>query len=513
MNIIDFIQDDNLAGAAGLGDPSWSSWHSLLKAAFALPLDDNDLNRFNTHTGGRKLPTTPVRELWCVVGRRGGKSRIASALAVYLATKDYREFLAPGEVATIMLLATDRKQSRHLKRYIEGILRSSSMLEQLVEQENKETIQLTNRVNIEIHSSSYRSVRGYSVAAAICDELAFWPHEGADSPDEEVIGALKPAMASVPGSMLICISSPYSRRGALWKAWKNYYGKDDDRILVWNGSTEAMNSDVDKNIIQEAFQEDPAAAAAEYGDQNHVYFRKDLESYIQREIVEACVLPNRRRIPFNRNHQYFCFADAASGAGRDSYTAAICHLERRDDEVIAVLDLVVEHRPPFDPTDVTKQIVEAVKPYGITSVIGDHWSGTWPISIWKSSGIDYKPHAKPKSDIYASALPLLTSGRIELLDDERLINQISSLERRAGRGGKGIISEPPNGSDDVANSSLGVLQLAIECSATVSTAALARGWGRYEMPTGEIPRHRQSPTTTAERVAPSFLKRDWSVRR
>jgi phage terminase large subunit-like protein len=31
------------------------------------------------------LPIKRVRELWCIIGRRGGKSRMAAALACYFA--------------------------------------------------------------------------------------------------------------------------------------------------------------------------------------------------------------------------------------------------------------------------------------------------------------------------------------------------------------------------------------------------------------------------------------------
>jgi hypothetical protein len=59
----------------------------------------------------------------------------------------------------------------------------------------------------------------------VCDELAFWPIEDASDPDVEIINAVRPAMATMPGAMLLAASSPYSRRGALWQAYRQYYGK------------------------------------------------------------------------------------------------------------------------------------------------------------------------------------------------------------------------------------------------------------------------------------------------
>ena len=68
---------------------------------------------------------------------------------------------------------------------------------------------------------------------------------------------------------------------------------------------------------------------------------------------------------------------------------------------------------------------------------------------------------RSKSQIYLEALPLLNGGRVELLDNERLISQIASLERRTARGGRESIDHPsgPGARDDLANAALGVLVL------------------------------------------------------
>jgi hypothetical protein len=65
-----------------------------------------------------------------------------------------------------------------------------------------------------------------------------------------------------------------------------------------------------------------------------------------------------------------------------------------------------------------------------------------------------------KSDIYRELLPLVNSGRIELLDNTRLVAQLCFLERRTARGGRDSIDHPPNGRDDVSNAAAGALLLA-----------------------------------------------------
>ena len=84
-----------------------------------------------------------------------------------------------------------------------------------------------------MHTASFRSTRGYAIIAGLLDELAFWPGDDSAEPDYEVLSALRPGMATIPGSMLLCASSPYARRGALFDAWRRHYGKDGNSVLVW----------------------------------------------------------------------------------------------------------------------------------------------------------------------------------------------------------------------------------------------------------------------------------------
>jgi hypothetical protein len=55
-------------------------------------------------------------------------------------------------------------------------------------------------------TASFRSTRGYTIVAALCDEVAFWPSEDSASPDYGVLDALRLGMATVPGPVLICAS-------------------------------------------------------------------------------------------------------------------------------------------------------------------------------------------------------------------------------------------------------------------------------------------------------------------
>ena len=54
---------------------SWDGWRVILKAMFALPFEDGELETFEKLTGRTSAPTEAAREVWAICGRRAGKSR------------------------------------------------------------------------------------------------------------------------------------------------------------------------------------------------------------------------------------------------------------------------------------------------------------------------------------------------------------------------------------------------------------------------------------------------------
>lgn len=150
---------------------------------------------------------------------------------------------------------------------------------------------------------------------------------------------------------------------------------------------------------------------------------------------------------------YVAFVDP-SGGSHDLMTLAIAHSEPGDR---IVLDAVRERKPPFSPDAVVQDFVQTIKSYGVSTVHGDRYAGQWPRERFAVHGIDYALADQNKSDLYQAFLPILNSGRAELLDNKRLISQLCALERRTARGGRDSIDHPPNAHDDLANAVAGAL--------------------------------------------------------
>jgi hypothetical protein len=453
LSIIEALDDRELFAPWFTG-PTWKGWRAVLKAAFALPMSSEEIALFRS-IAERDPPIAPVKELWCVVGRRGGKDSVASVLAAHLAAMFEDEArLRPGERALVACLATDRDQAKIVLNYTRSYFEQVELLQGLVAHETATGFELSNSVDIAVATNSFRAVRGRPILAAILDELAFWRSENSATPDEEVYNALLPGMASLPSSMLIGISSPYRRSGLLWKRFKRHFGQNSSDVLVIKAPTRTLNPTIDQGIIDKAIAEDPAAARAEWLAE----FRNDIAGYITDEAIDAVTSPRVIERPPVHGVKYIAFVDPSGGAS-DSMTIAIAHSEfmKETDRDVAVLDCTREIRAPFSPEAAVNEFVEILKRYRVDSVRGDRYGAEWVTEAFKKRGVQYEAAELTKSDLYRDLLPALNSGEVLLLDDARLRTQLLGLERRTARGGRDTIDHAPGARDDLANAAAGAL--------------------------------------------------------
>jgi hypothetical protein len=85
----------------------------MLIAMLGEKLTDTERSIFTRFTGRQAEPLQRVEEFWGIVGRRGGKTRAAAVLSVYLAALcDYRDCLARGETGLLLYIAANQKQAQ-----------------------------------------------------------------------------------------------------------------------------------------------------------------------------------------------------------------------------------------------------------------------------------------------------------------------------------------------------------------------------------------------------------------
>lgn len=227
------------------------------------------------------------------------------------------------ECPTVLVIATDRRQARVILRYVRAMLDNIPVFQAMKQRDTADSFDLDNFTTIEVGTASFRSTRGYTFAAVLADELAFWRTDDAAEPDYAILDAIRPGMASIPSSMLLCASSPHARRGALWDAYKKHWGRND-APLVWRAATRETNPTIPQSVVDRALERDQASASAEYMAE----FRSDIEAFVSLEVVEACVTPGAFEGAPVSGIRYRAFVDP-SGGSNDSMTLAIGHNVRQ----------------------------------------------------------------------------------------------------------------------------------------------------------------------------------------
>jgi Terminase large subunit, T4likevirus-type, N-terminal len=277
------LTDSRLLGAGLAPIETWQTWRITLRAAFGEALTDAEREVFKAIAGDRGLPLKRVRELWCIVGRRGGKSRVAAMLACFFACF-VKHRLAAGERGMVLVLAATVEQSRVVFGYTLAFLQKSDVLAREIESTTRHEIRLKNGIVIAIHSNSFRSVRGRTLVACIFDEVAYWRDDTTATPDAETYTAVLPALLTTNG-MLVGISSPYRRTGLLHAKHKRYFGVDGDDTLVVQGSSKQFNGTLDDAAIAAQQEADPTAARSEWDAQ----FRDDIAGFLDDALIEQAV--------------------------------------------------------------------------------------------------------------------------------------------------------------------------------------------------------------------------------
>jgi hypothetical protein len=497
VSLIDALTDPSLFEPWFRGE-SWDGWRTVVKAMDAEPMSEDEIAFFKSIAGGRNPPKHRSRELWAACARRTGKDSIASGIGAYSAAFfDQQDRLRPGERATILCLACDQSQAKIVLNYIRAYFTDIEMLRSMVTRETKSGFELNNGVDITVASNDYRSVRGRPVKLAILDEVSFFRDENSASPDIELYNAIRPALASLPGSRIIGISSPYRKAGLLWNKYRKHFGQDDDDVLVIQAATRTLNPTIDQAFIDQALADDPAGARAEWLGE----FRNDVSAYADFELIDAAVDRNITVRPPQKGIRYVSGTDPGGGM-RDSFVGSVSH----DENGVAVLDAVLEIRAPYSPTAAVESIANLYRSYGIRKTTGDRYSAQFVVDAFSEHGVVYEHSARDRSAIYADCLPLFTSGRVRLLDVPRMVNQFASLERKTSPLGKDRIDHGVGGHDDLCNAAA----LSMVLASAVSDWSGGRGvgeWMRRQMEADRPPAG--TPLKAEDRPKP--IERTWAV--
>jgi hypothetical protein len=456
VKLFDFMVSPQCCGSEFTG-PSWATWRILARLydGDAELLTDDEYELAKAITGRECFPMATPPELYIGAGRRSGKTRFASLLAVYAAAQDYS--LSPGGHAVAAIVAPDRRQAQLAFSYARGLVMQSAILRDELVRETSDSLEFKHSTKLEVLTGNFRAVRGYSTCLAICDEAAFLMDSEGRNSDEELARALRPALATLNGSMVV-ISSPHRRRGILFDAYEKFFAHDTEPCLYVQASSTTLNPTLNQASIERAIANDPEGGKAEWLG----LFRDDSSEYLPDELIDAAIVPDRMELPHQLGRNYAAFVDLAGGVERGcSAVLAVAHKEPGTRAEHLVLDQLHEAPAPHKPADVVKRFAATLQRLNISSVVGDRYAAAWPVNAFSDCGIGYQVSELNRSAIYGEVAPLFMDRRVELLDHKELIKQLRGLERNPKAGGRpDEIKRGPRRHEDLINAAAGALWLA-----------------------------------------------------
>jgi hypothetical protein len=459
ITLADAMRDINLLGAPFQAPTFWT-WHCVAKLLSGSPLDEREAKLFFECTGRTELPKGPVKNLSFLSGRRSGKDRFMSSVAIFRAAlaADWQQILSVGEQGVVLLLGTDKKQARILRRYCAGLLQAP-MLKEMVTRTTDERVEFSNGAVLEIATNDANLVRGRSAIGILGTECCFWrTDETSSSSDEEVVSAALPGMSMIPdGGLLMMASTVHRKRGYMHRQWRECHGNNDSEDICWLSPSTTMNPLLPPAVVEKAVKADPQRARAEYLS----IWREDVSDFIPMDILERATDFGVFERPPMRGVIYFAFTDASGGTGRDSFAIAIAH---RDKNGMVVIDFLRERKPRFVPAEVVAEYAAILRLYNVTQITGDWYSSGWNADEWSRAGFRYLKSERTKSAIYLAALPMLLSSQVRLIDNETMRQQFVSLERRTHSNGRESVDDSgaASANDDLSNVCAGAMVLAAQ---------------------------------------------------
>lgn len=411
-----------------------------------------------------------------IVGRRGGKSTLASIVALFSTVKvNWKPFLRKTPVATVAILSHSVDFSQEILDILKGMVDDSEILTRLrdtkrkntqstfhlkipfiIEKDGKEDIEYS-KVAVKIGAASKKTTRGRAVCTLLCDEIAFWNlADNAAESDTDILRAIRPSLLQFgEHGTIIKLSSPGIKQGILYDEWYKRVAIKDDYIQ-FKAPSWVWNTILPVEEFKKEWRLDPDGFDTEF----RANFVDSISNFILPEFVDMCVSRGVHFIPpsIEKNVIYSAAIDAAFKSDRFAFALVGNNEHRITTHVIKYWE--GSRKDPVKAFEVAKYIRTICKQFGISQVVADQYSFQPLREIFQTYGVTLVENTFTlplKRKIYFGLKRLIHNQNVDLLDVPLLHKEIKELQVEQTPNGQIRIGHPQGGSDDLADA------LAVAC--------------------------------------------------
>lgn len=413
---------------------------------------------------------TYINMINLIVGRRGGKTTLASILVCYSAVStNWAPFLQKTPFCTILTLSHSREFSDEVVELIRSLIEASPILSRMVNKSKKNTASTINlkvpwlldngdieysRVQIKVGAASSKTTRGVAAAMVLCDEIGFWNlDENMKETDAKILKAVRPATKQFGRkAMIIKLSSPGIKQGVLYSEYIKWEeGTLPKNYVVFKAPSWCWNTILPKEEFIIEWELDPEGFDTEYRSS----FVDSLSQFISAEFVDMAVIKGVSFQPpqiENKDIRYAAAIDA--GYKKDHFTFSVVgHTGNRFTQFVSK-GWAGSRKEPVKAKEVGKYIKTICKEFDIPVVAADQFSFQPLKELFEELGVVLEEHTfNPtfKKKIYFNLKKAIHSQQLDLVDNPRQTKEIKELVVEQGSSGIIKIGHPSGGSDDYAD--------------------------------------------------------------
>lgn len=412
-----------------------------------------------------------------IIGRRAGKTDIFGAtISIYeiLLGGHTQEAKQEQELA-MFFVAQDVNAAARNMNFIYLAAKSSPLFYKELDGEPTQTeIRFKNKITIYAEPSNITSSRGYALPVVLMDEVGFWYTDSkAANPDIEVQRALTYAQLQFTHKKQIIISTPWTKEGLLWeynlagtegmrllcpscreggRRFCNHHFEEKGKyegVLVINAPTAALDNPLmSRQKLIAVRKRDPDA----YPRESLALFQDSITGFLNRSLLEQGRQVGVKQVGFDKRHSYVAAMDPAFRS--DNFAFTVFH---HDPQKGLVQDYFKQWEPApgarLNPSLILDEIQPILQYYQLDMVYSDQYQleALQQLALGRGFaivGIDFTAASKTK--IMGNLEQLVNLGRIQFLDNDEVLNQLSQLEKKKTQGGVVQIAAPAGKKDDAA---------------------------------------------------------------
>lgn len=385
------------------------------------------------------IPPEARNVIVAVCGARAGKSYVLGSLRLlHLALVLPLDSLAPGEIASALIVAPDLRLARQCLRYALGAARTVPAIARRISSETSDSFTLAREsgrsVIVECLPATRggSALRGRSLVGAVLDEAAFFRDAEYVVNDEEVFRAVAPRV--MPGGQVIIASTPWAESGLLYDLFSTNHGNPTTALAAHAPTLLLRDDPRTRSIVERERQRDPDNASREF-DASFMSAGSGL--FLDPASIDRAVFLDLT-IPCMVSPDIRTAAGADLGFVSDSSALAIVAGRGERLALIALEELRPGKGSPLRPSDVLARFAALAKEHHCREIVSDgHYAETAREHL-HGHGISLgrgPEGAAGKVASYLELRRLFAEGRIALPKHDRLLAQLREIRSKPTSGG------------------------------------------------------------------------------